>query len=315
MNETISIIIPNYNGKKLLGLNLPLIIKLKEEWKEICEIIVVDDKSTDDSIKFLSEKFPSLTIIKKHDNSGFIDTVNLGIEKAKGEFVLLLNTDVSPDSDIVPKLLMHFKDKKVFGVGCLDKSVEDGKVIERGRGIGIFLKGFLVHKRGQTNKDNTLWVSGGSAMFRKSTWQYLGGLDSIYSPFYWEDIDISYRALKAGYKILFDNKAQVVHKHEKGSIMSNYSSKQILEISLRNQILFVWKNISKPSYLLNHLIYLFWNICKGLGKGDIIYLSSFLKALLKIPVVVAHRCKQSRNWKYKDDEILSAFSSEFSSMS
>lgn len=309
---TISVIIPNYNGKQLLEANLPFVIKLQDKYHSIKEIIIVDDKSADQSVSYIRENFPDISLIEKNHNTGFIETVNIGVGKAKGELLLLLNTDVRPNSDIIDKLTPHFNDQKVFAVGCLDKSIEKEEVIERGRGIGYFTAGFLLHQKGNNDKHNTLWVSGGSGMYRKSIWDKLGGLDPVYKPFYWEDIDLSYRALKAGYCLIFEREAQVVHFHEKGTIKNQFTGSQIKEISLRNQILFVWKNISDVRFIFEHLINLPVAIISAVLRTDMIFLKAVLKALLRLPVVLIHRYKQNKLWIKSDRDILNEFKGELS---
>lgn len=311
MNKTISIIIPNYNGKKLLELNLPFIIKLKEKWTEICEIIIVDDKSTDESTRFLEDNSPQIIIIKKDKNTGFIDSVNLGVQKAQGELVLLLNTDVDPRGLNIEKLTKYFTDNNVFAVGCLDKSVENNKTINRGRGIGLFKQGLLIHKRGKIDENSTLWVSGGSSMFRKAIWERLGGFDPLYTPFYWEDIDISYRALKLGYKIYFEKEAVVTHTHLQGAILTNYNSRQIHEISLRNQLLFVWKNITDFEYILQNKIFILKYVFAALINRDLIFIKAFTKAVKRLPKIFTYRFSQQQKFIYKDREILNKFADEF----
>lgn len=308
--ESVSIIIPNFNGKVLLKKNLPYIIKLMEEWKEVCEIIIVDDKSTDESVSFLEENYPKISVIKKDKNSGFIDTINLGVKSAKGSLVLLLNTDIIPQSSVIPQLLPHFQDKNVFAVGCLDKSYEKGSVINRGRGIGKFSRGFLIHQRGEIDKADTLWVSGGSGMFRKEIWEKLGGLDPLFQPFYWEDIDISYRALKSGYSLYFEKKACVKHYHQEGAIFRHYTKREIAKISLRNQILFVWKNITDIKYLFEHFIYLpIWFI-RSLIKTDFLFPEAFILALLRLPRAIKERIDQSKLWIKPDPRLLHKWNKE-----
>ena len=230
----LSIIIPNYNGEELCKKNLPKIfdaITLHKDGE--VEIIVIDDCSTDNSLNALevlettvksSYLNIKLKIIKNEKNLGFSSTVNIGVKEAKGDIAILLNTDVIPERGFLVSLLPHFKDNKVFAVGCMDKSTENGKVVLRGRGIGAWKRGLLVHSRGEVNKTNTLWVGGGSGAFRKSIWDKLGGFSSLYNPFYWEDIDLSYRAAKSGYKILFEPNSVVVHEHDKGAIKKKFSS-------------------------------------------------------------------------------------------
>lgn len=308
--QTVSIIIPNFNGRELLKENLPQIIKLKKANKEVVEVILVDDGSVDDSITFVRNNFPEVKVIEKKSNSGFIDSVNLGVTKAKGTLVFLLNTDVTVQTNIIPRLVKYFSEDRVFAVGCLDKSIERNSIVERGRGIGKFYRGFLIHKRGDIHQTNTLWVSGGSGIFNKEIWQKLGGLSTVFRPFYWEDIDISYRALKSGYKIYFAKDAVVKHEHQKGAIYKKYNKKQIKKISLRNQILFVWKNISDGNLLFEHLVYLLYYILLSLIKADLTFINAFFSALIRLPEVREKRAREKKLWIKSDAEVLREFSYE-----
>ena len=295
----ISIIIPNYNGKETLSKNLPHVLKSGAE-----EIIVVDDASTDESIKFLKENFSQIKILVNKKNLGFSSTANRGVEEANGEIVVLLNTDVSPNPDFLRPLIPHFTDPRVFAVGCLDESPEDGKIILRGRGIGKWEKGFVVHSRGEIDKPDTFWVAGGSGAFRKNLWQQLGGFDPLYNPFYWEDIDLSYRAQKAGYKILFEPKSRVVHKHAEGIIKKNYSSFYIKTIAYRNQFFFVWKNITDLGFLGNHIIWQPYYIIIAMLNLNAAYIFGFILALIKFPLVAMSHLRVKKLFKLKDKQLI-----------
>lgn len=286
----ISIIIPNYNGEELLGKNLPKVLEAVEYYQKKSsagiEIIVVDDGSTDSSESVISNfqfKISNLKFIKNEKNLGFAPTVNHGVKEAKGEIIILLNTDVAPNRDFLEPLLSNFKDEKMFAVGCMDKSIEKSKIVLRGRGIGHFQRGFLIHERGEVNKSDTLWVSGGSGAFRKTIWDKLGGFNELYAPFYWEDIDLSYRALKSGYKILFEPKSIVVHEHEKGIIKNTYSSFKVKTVSYRNQFIFMWSNITDIDLRLKHIFWLPYHFLKALTKGDMAFFVGFTKALILFP--------------------------------
>lgn len=264
MNMKISIIIPNYNGRVLLEKNLPEVIKNSPA----AEIIVVDDASGDDSVFFLKKNFPGIKIIGKNKNTGFSSTVNTGVEKAKGDLIILLNTDVYPKKDYVKPLLSYFNDPLTFAVGMLQESHEGGKIIKRGRGEGEFKKGFLIHRRGQIDKNDTLWVSGGAGIFRKSIWEKLGGFDEIFDPFYWEDIDLSFRAVKKGYKIWFEKNSVVVHRQSQGSIRNEYNPSRIKTIAYRNQFYFVRKNLTGADDRIAHYIWLPYHFINALKSGD-----------------------------------------------
>ena len=307
----ISLVIPNYNGADILKKNLPHILKSIEEYRGDSEIVLVDDASSDDSLSFLSSFKKEnmsfdISIFKNEKNLGFSSTVNKGVENARGEIIVLLNSDVEPKTDFITYLIPHFKDEKVFAVGCLDESEENGKIIQRGRGVGEWQRGFLVHKRGEPSKKNTLWAAGGSSAFRKSLWEKLGGLDELYNPFYWDDIDLSYRALKSGYKINFERRSIVVHRHSQGAIKKSYSKREIKRIAYRNQLFFVWKN-SDLTTLFWHIIWLPYHIVKALFSLNTEFLLGFLYALIKLPKVIESRIEAKKYFVFKDREVVRNF--------
>lgn len=282
----ISIVIPNWNGVELLKQNLPGVLS---ESKGVGEVIVVDDGSTDSSVALLHKHFPQVRVIKKANHEGFSSAVNEGVLKATGEIILLLNTDIQPEKNFLSPLLDHFDDPLVFAVGCMDKSMEDGQVVLRGRGEAAWIKGFYVHWRGDIRGSETAWVSCGSGAFRKSVWLKLNGLDPLYNPFYWEDIDISYRASKKGYKLLFEPKSIVTHYHEEGKIREQYSNRYVNIISYRNQFIFIWKNFSSALILLQHIFWAPVRILQTLLHGDYFILVGFLWALFLTPKILKRR--------------------------
>lgn len=304
----ISIVIPNHNGAKLLEKNLPKVLEAVSFYKKgKVEIIIVDDASTDKSSTFilnLKLKTSNLKLIINERNLGFSSTVNKGVKKATGDIVILLNTDVYPQENFLEPLLKHFEDESVFAVGCLDKSVEGGKIVERGRGLGEWKRGFLIHRRGEVDKTNTLWVSGGSGAFRKSIWDKLGGLNELYNPFYWEDIDLSYRALKSGYKIFFEPKSIVFHEHEKGSIKEKYTSSQIKAIAYRNQFIFVRENATDINLRFMYFIWLPYHFFKALLRRDWPFFIGYFKALVLMPKVIKSSLTYQRTFIKKDSEII-----------
>jgi len=299
----VSIVIPNYNGEKELFKNLPQVFAMAKG----AETIVVDDASVDGSVKMLRKYFPQVTVIQRDKNEGFASTVNDGVKHATGDLILLLNHDVIPSVDLLNHLTYHFNDPKIFAVGCLEESKEGTKIVFRGRGVGKFKMGFLSHSRGEVNKNNTLWVTGGAAMFNKKLWQRLGGMDTIYNPFYWEDIDLSYRAQKAGYKIVFEPKGIVVHEHEQGAIRKLYSEEKIKTIAYKNQILFVWLNITDMSYLMKHFAYLSYHLIKAIISADLSFIKGFLLAITLFPKVIIHRWRNAKLSHKSDKEILADY--------
>ena len=308
----VSIVIPNYNGEKLLKENIPILLDIFGKYKGgKKEIVIMDDASRDKSIKTIeslinsnSKADISISFAKNKKNLGFSSTVNKGVSKTDCDIVILFNTDVVPSEDFLKSILPHFKNSKVFAVGCMDKSYENGKVVLRGRGEGKWKRGFLVHKKGDLKKKNTLWVSGGSGAFRKKIWEKLGGLDTLYNPFYWEDIDLSYRARKAGYEVIFEQESVVDHYHEKGAIKSSYTPFKIKTIAYRNQFIFIWKNATDIDLRILHILWLPYHFVKALLRGDLPFFFGFFKAFILLPKIIKSSIKAQKLFIKTDAEVI-----------
>ena len=311
----ISVVIPNFNGETLLRQNLPKVFDIVNNYKDgEGEIIITDDSSRDGSVTFLRDfisarkKEKTQVVLlenKSGKNKGFSANVNKGVAHASGDIVILLNTDVVPHEDFLKPLIEHFTDTNVFAVGCMDESVEDGKVTLRGRGKGEWKRGFLVHSAADIEGGSTtLWVSGGSGAFRKILWNYLGGLNDLYNPFYWEDIDLSYKAQKAGYKVLFEKKSIVRHVHEEGSIKKNYSSFAVRKTAYRNQFFFTWLNATDTIILVNHIFFLPYFLFRALMRRDRAFFVGFFLAIIALPKVLQERNKIQKLVKKTDREVI-----------
>ncbi len=300
----ISVIIPNYNGEESLKNNLPRVVSALGKYNY--EVMVVDDGSLDQSIKIvenLAKENKRLRLLQNEKNIGFPGTVNRGVNHARGEVLVLLNSDVYPKANFLDAALVDLKEKQVFGVGMKDESIEDGKTIMRGRGIGEWKKGFLVHAAGSLDKSDNLWASGGSSVFNKNIWEKLGGLDELYAPFYWEDIDISYRARKAGYKVLFEKESVVVHEHEKGAIRKMFTKTQVKRIAYTNQFIFVWKNAS-ALLVLSNIVWLPYHMLKSILSLDLSFIIGFLSFLMLLPKVLVSRWRVAKLFKLKDSQVI-----------
>jgi len=304
---TISVVIPSYNGKEILKSNLTAVIDACAHWssdKKHWEIIVVDDGSSDDSVVWLKDNHPVVKVVENKKNLRFAKTVNRGISEAKGNVVVLLNNDVKPNNDFLKPLLKHFDDKLVFAVGCLEKNGSWGSYVLGGRGVGEFSRGFLVHSRARDQSRNvTLWVSGGSGAFRKDIWNKLGGFDPMFRPAYEEDRDLSYNALKAGFKVVFEPKSVVFHNHETTN-RKFFGESRIKIYSFKNQLLFVWKNISDNMMVLNHIFWIPYHLIVTTFRTKGLFFISLLMALAQVFEVIRSRKRASKMWKLNDKEIL-----------
>jgi len=309
----ISVIIPNYNGENILRKNMPKVIEVLEDYikesKKQVEIILIDDCSEDSSKKiiedFVINSVNSEIKIKSFYNKknyGFSSTINNGVKNAEGEILILLNTDVIPKKGFIKPLLNRFADEKVFAVGCVDESLENGSIVLRGRGVGKWKRGFLIHSAGKLDKSDTLWVSGGSGAFNRKIWERLGGLNELYNPFYWEDIDLSYRAIKSGYKVFFEKDSVVRHEHETGTIKSKFSLFNVKTIAYRNQFMFVWENGDFTKIILN-ILFLPYHFFKALINYDKAFFLGLFKALIIFPKIVQSSSKNRKFFIRSDKDV------------
>lgn len=249
---TSSIVIPVFNGKEYLKANLPAVISLDAD-----EIVIVDDASTDGSAEFIAQLFPRIKLIRHSRNFRFPITVNAGFKAASGDIIFLLNQDVNPQPDLIKNTLPHFADPKIFAVTFSEQNRSWAK--------GEFKNGFLEFTNGpRDNKiHESLWASGGSAAFRKTIWDELGGFDPIFTPGYFEDLDLGWQARRAGYKIIWDPKCSVQHLTET-AFNKAFSPKKLQYIKERNYLLAHWKNLDQGQLAI-HFVALIKRIIKNPG--------------------------------------------------
>lgn len=235
---TTSVVIPAYNGQKFLEANLPLVMALGAE-----EIIVVDDASIE------PVSFPKVKTIQHPKNLGFPTSVNDGFAAATGDIVILLNQDVKPDKDLLKYTLPHFADPKVFAVTFNEQGRSWAKAEIK--------NGFLEFSNGKLDNKvhESFWANGGSSAVRRSLWNQLGGFDTRFSPGYFEDLDIGWRARNKGYKILWVPNAKVSHSTPESTFNATFAKKSLQLIKDRNYLLAHWKNLD-PKYFPSHLYHL-----------------------------------------------------------
>lgn len=289
---SVSIVIPSWNSENQLKQNLPYVFAAASKVK--AEIIVVDDASAyDNSAKYLKSLGSKIRFYENKTNGGFSYTVNRGAKLANGDIVILLNTDVRPSPDCFINCLHKFEDKTVFAV-----TFNSGEAWAGGK----WSDGLLQHAKVEPNDNNkdtenpSLWASGGQAAFDRRKWESLGGMDLMYAPFYWEDVDLGYRAWKRGWRVVWDPKSKCVHDHQKSVIASNFTPEFVKATAQRNQFLFVWKNIHDPKMMLSHLL--------RLPRFVKNYPAPFFKALLLLPQALKSRRYEKKQSCVSDEAIL-----------
>ena len=274
-------------------------LEINKKYFNGCEIIVMNDYPQENITKQVKKICPESIVINNKKNLGFAGNVNRGVLKATKNYIFLMNSDVVLKDNSFLKALEYFKkDRKLFAVGFAQIE-KDGKIVGANR--SYFKNGLVYHSPLSSNiyhlKSN-FWAEGGSSIFKKKLFIDLGLLDELFNPFYWEDIDLSYRAWKAGYKILYDPNIKVEHHHE-STIGKYFDKRKVLKIAFRNQLIFNWKNLTDKKLIFEHL----------LNFPKLIFIPGFFDALIRLPKILQARKKTIKLFIKSDKEILDQFKS------
>lgn len=290
MDTKVSVVIPAYNGQKILAQNLPKVLAMGAD-----EVIIVDDASTDGTPDFITRNFPQIKLIRHTRNTRFPQTVNDGFQAASGDIVILLNQDASPHPALLKNTLHHFNDPQIFSVTFNAQIQSWAK--------GCFINGFLEFTNGIIDNKihHSLWGSGGAAGFRKSIWDELGGLDVLFTPGYFEDMDIGIRAQKRGYQIIWDPKAIISHPSPESTYNKVFSPKYLNFVKDRNYLLVQWKNLDITS-LNSHKKALLIKVLTHPG-----FIFPTLMALIHLPDVIKFRISEKPYLKISDEKLFAKF--------
>ncbi|MEQ8426162.1 MAG: glycosyltransferase, partial [Cyclobacteriaceae bacterium] len=206
------------------------------------EIIVVDDCSTDDSVGYLQKNFPEIQILSNEINKGFSCTINKGIFKAKYDLVLLLNSDIILTKGYFDHQFKYFTQKDTFGVmgrvvGWNDEKIQDAARLPEFHGLKIKTSGNYLIKPMKNESLYTLYLSGANALVNRKKLIELGGFDEIFSPFYIEDCDLSFRAWRLGWKCYYEH--QAICRHQTSSSVKVKSNKKYVDVIYNRNKLFL----------------------------------------------------------------------------
>ncbi len=239
--STVSAIIPNWNRAELLDSALK---GLASQTRRPEQVIVVDNGSVDGS-STVAERH-GVDLIRFTENRGFAPAVNAGIEHAYGDWVLILNNDVSLQPDWIEVLLgTAQREGLAFAAGKLLQTTP-GKVIDGT--WDLLSRGAHAWRCGYGRLDGQTWsvkrkicfAPMTAALFRRNLFDAVGLLDSRFEAYY-EDVDFGIRCALAGFSGIYDPMAVAAHQ-SKGTLGKN--SARLLYLTARNQIFIIAKHYS-----------------------------------------------------------------------
>jgi len=236
----VSVIIPNWNGARLLPRCLDAL--LQQTYAPL-EIVVVDGASTDDSVALLRARYPTVRLVALDANRGFAGNVNAGLRAARGEVLALINNDAAAAPDWVAELVAGFGDDPRVGL-CASKILfsEPGDVINA---VGdLFYDDGTPNSRGVWERDEgqfdrpeyVFGACGGAVAYRRAMLDDVGLFDeSLFM--YCEDVDLSFRAQLRGYRCRYVPTARVFHHGSAtggGPLASYYCGRNFILVLVHN---------------------------------------------------------------------------------
>lgn len=293
----VSVIIPNYNGKKYLR---DCLDAMECQSFRDFEVLLIDNGSDDGSGDLIRKEYPWVRLISLRENTGFCGAVNQGIRNSASPFVILLNNDTVADKNFIKELLKAIEDKpQAFSCQAkLLKMKEQDKMDDGGNyycALGwAFAQGKGRPERDYSREKKIFAACGGAAIYRREILDRTGLFDEEHFA-YLEDIDIGYRGRLLGYENWYCPDAKVFHVGS-GTTGSRYNLFKV-RYSSRNNVYLLYKNMpflqilwNSPLLITGFAVKAAFFAARGFGKE---YLSG-----LKNGIVISVKNKDK---KFKAD--------------
>ena len=281
--KSISVVIPNYNGRTLLKQNLPFVYRALKTSNIIdSEIIISDDASIDESVLFIKENYPKIILIENKKNRGFASNVNAGMRVASKDLIFILNSDVKLTNAYFSFLLPYFEKANTFGVMGQIVDMNSNRIID-GAKYPAYSFGSIVSAKNYVSKKSSsyfsFFLSGANALVDRKKISKIGIFNELFDPYYFEDVDLGLRAWRMGYKIYYEHNA--VCKHSTSETIKKESVRNVKIIAKRNKFYLHYLHFDGVE-LLFFLITLFFKALFRLFIFDIKYIKSFAQFIKTI---------------------------------
>ena len=308
----ISIIIVTWNGLHHLKSYLPSVVKT--DYPNF-EIIIADNASDDGTKVWVKKNYPGCRIAELEENFGYAGGNNRAAEIADGDILLFLNND----AEVTPKWLQPiskaFQNKEVAVIQPKILSVQEKNKFEYAGAAGGFIdwlgypfcRGRIFDTveidEGQYDDRTTIfWASGAAFAIRKSVFHQLSGFDTDFE-FHMEEIDLCWRLLKSGYKIIYEPESVIYHLG--GGSLSEDSPRKVF-YNYRNSLLMLLKNLDRfvAVKILARLIFDGLSGLKFLLEGKPKSMVAIIKAHFSFYKLIASCARKRRSYSVNSQQLL-----------
>ena len=291
--RAVSVVIPNWNGEEILKECFPSLVSELDATRGD-EIIFVDNASSDHSVDVARAHWPDLRVILYPKRFCFAEAVNAGVWAARNDIVVVLNNDMKVAPGFVRALLDDFENENVFAVsGQIFFQDPTRRREESGLTVGGFERGWfwVGHKIEPVGHPwPVFYAGGGSTAFDRGKFLELGGFDPLFTPVYAEDTELSYRAWKRGWWVIYEPRAVVYHRH-RGTVGRRFNEAEVRVTWQKNFILFAWKSMHRTTGLVAHFLRLAYELAAR-ALGDVerrAGVRSLYRAIWRLPDALAGR--------------------------
>ena len=248
----VSVVIPVYGNCHLTLHCLKSLTAITDE--RPFEVIVVDDASPDESGEVLSA-IPGVRYLRNESNLGFLHSCNRGAAEARGHYLLLLNNDTLVQDGAIDALATTFDLHTDAGLVGAKLYFNDGSLQEAG-GI-VFSDGSALNygrdddprKPEYNYVRDTDYCSGAAIMLPLPLWHELGGFDEYYVRAYYEDTDLAFRVREAGYRVLYQPFAKIIHSEGATSGTDLSQGEKRYQAENRHRFLKRWRKTLENCHL------------------------------------------------------------------
>jgi GT2 family glycosyltransferase len=299
-----SLIVLNYQGREVIG---ECLRSLTEASGAHDEIIVVDNASTDGSLNEIRE-YDNVRLVSLPSNT-YIFGLNEGLAVAEGEFVAFLNNDITVDRDFVEATLRRFDDgEDVFAV-C-PRILESTGADQGSRTRGFWHRGLIFYEPlpHSSTPTDCFFAVGGQSFFRRTMLEEIGSIDPLLHPMYHEDIELSYRAWKRGWRVRYAPDG-IAHHLGGHSSKRTFTQVELRSFVRQNEYLTVWKDVTDRKLLIEHVLLIPPRLIAAARHRDWATLIGFARALRRLGPALKGRQAARRHMVLSDREVLSRVNS------